>query len=82
MNCTRNSRCEKITKVADFLDFLGLLSYLLVTGCRRHDAGMSEDRFILVNVISEERKFCVLLKTATSILKRHLAWFNMLKTIT
>ena len=42
---------------------------------------MSEDRFILVNGISEERKFCVL-KTATSFLKRDLAWFNMLKTIT
>ena len=61
---------------------LGLLSYLLVTGCRRYDAGMSEDRFILVNGISEEMKFCVLLKTATSFLKRDLAWFNMLKTIT
>ena len=31
---------------------------------------MSEDRFILVNGISEERKFCVLLKTATTLLKR------------
>ena len=61
---------------------LGLLSYLLVTGRRRYDAGMSGDRFILVNGISEERKFCVLLKTATSFLKRDLAWFNMLKTIT
>ena len=39
---------------------------------------MSEDRFILVNGISEERKFCVLLKTATSFLKRDLAWFNSL----
>ena len=30
---------------------------------------MSEDRFILVIGISEERNFCVLLKTATSFLK-------------
>ena len=43
---------------------------------------MSEDRFILVNGISEERKFCVVLKMATSFLKCDLAWFNMLKTIT
>ena len=43
---------------------------------------MSEDRFILFNGISAERKFCVLLKTATSFLKRDLAWFNMLKTMT
>ena len=50
-----------------------LLSYLLVTGCRKYDAGMSEDRFILVNGMSEERKFYVLLKTATSFLKRDLA---------
>ena len=68
--------------MADFLDFLGLLSYLLLTGCRRYDAGISEDIFILVNGISEERKFCVLLKTAISFLKRDLTWFNMLKTIT
>ena len=66
---------------------LGLLSYLLVTGCQRYDAGMSEDRFILVNGISEERKFCVFFFffffiTPTSFLKRDLAWFNMLKTIT
>ena len=31
---------------------------------------MSEDRFILVNGISEERKFFVLLKTATYFLNR------------
>ena len=47
----------------------------MMQGCRRTD-------FILVNGISEERKFCVLLKTATSFLKRDPAWFNMLKTIT
>ena len=70
--------------MADFLDFFRVvvIQYLLVTGCRRYDAGMSEDRFILVNGISEERKFCVLLKTAISFLKRDLAWLNMWKTIT
>ena len=73
---------NKLLKWQIFKISLGLLSNLLVTGCRRYDAGMSEDRFILVNGISEERKFCVLLKTATSFLKRDLAWFNMLKTIT
>ena len=73
---------KKLLKWQIFEISLGLLSHLLVTGCRRYDAGMSEDRFILVNGISEERKFCVLLKTATSFLKRDLAWFNMLKTIT
>ena len=73
---------NKLLKWQIFEISLGLLSYLLVTGCRRYDAGMSEDRFILVNGISEERKFCVLLKTATSFLKRDLAWFNMLKMIT
>ena len=72
---------NKLLKWQIFKIYLGLLSYLLVTGCRRYDAGMSEDRFILVNGIPEERKFCVL-KTATSFLKRDLAWFNMLKTIT
>ena len=30
-----------------------------------YDAGMSEDRFKYVNRISEERKFCVLVKSAT-----------------
>ena len=44
-------------------------------GCRRTD-------LYWLTGISEERKFCVLLKTATSFLKRDLAWFNMLKTIT
>ena len=73
---------NKLLKWQIFKISLGLLSYLLVTGCRRYDAGMSEDRFMLVNGISEERKFCVLLKTATSFLKRDLAWFNMLKMIT
>ena len=73
---------KKLLKWQIFEISLGLLSHLLVTGCRRYDAGMSEDRFILVNGISEERKFCVLLKTAKSFLKRDLAWFNMLKTIT
>ena len=73
---------NKLLKWQIFKISLGLLSYSLVTGCRRYDAGMSEDRFILVNGISEERKFCVLLKTATSFLKRDLAWFNMLKMIT
>ena len=73
---------KKLLKWHIFLISLGLLSYVLVTGCRRYDAGMSEDRFILVNGMSEKRKFCVLLKTATSFLKRDLAWFNMLKTIT
>ena len=56
----------KITKVADFNKTLGLLSYLLVTGCRRSDAGMSEDIFKFINGISEERNFFVLVKTATA----------------
>ena len=71
--------------MADFLDFLDFFRVVVIfigKGCRRYDAGMSEDRYILVNGISEERKFCVLLETATSFLKRDLAWFNMLKTIT
>ena len=38
----------------DFNNALGLLSDLLVTGCRKYDAGMSEDRFKFVNEISEE----------------------------
>ena len=64
---------KKLLKWQIFFISLGLLSYLLVTGCRRYDAGMSEDRFILVNGISEERKFYVLFKTPTSFLKRDLA---------
>ena len=60
------SRCKRITKVADFNNSLVLLSYLLITGSRRYDARMSEDRFKLVNGISEERKFCVLVKTDTA----------------
>ena len=64
---------KKLLKWQFFFISLGLLSYLLVTGCRRYDAGMSEDRFILINGISEERKFFVLLKTATYFLKRYLA---------
>ena len=50
--------------MADFANSLRLLSNLLVTGCQRYDAGMSEDRFKFVNGISQERKFCVLVKTA------------------
>ena len=64
---------KKLLKWQIFFISLGLLSYLLVTGCRRYDAGMSEDRFILINGISEERIFFVLLKTATYFLKRDLA---------
>ena len=66
MNYARSSRCERITKVADFNNSLWLFSYLLVTGCRRYDAGLSEDRFKFNNGILEERKFCVLVKTATA----------------
>ena len=72
---------KKISKVADFLDFFRVV-VIFIGGCRRYDTGMSEDIFILVNGISEEKKFCFLLKTTTSFLKRDLAWFNMLKTIT
>ena len=52
--------------MADFNNSLGLLSYLLVTECRRYDVGISEDRFKFVNGISEEGKFCILVKTATA----------------
>ena len=64
--------------MADFLDFFRVVVIFIGNRMWRYDAGMSEDRFILVIGISEERKFCVLLKTATSFLKRDLAWFNML----
>ena len=52
--------------MAEFNNSLGLLSYLLVTACQKHDAGMSEDIFKFVKGISEERKLCVLVKTATA----------------
>ena len=64
---------KNLLKWQIFFISLGLLSYLLVTGCRRYDAGMSEDRFILINGISEERNFFILLKTPTHFLKRDLA---------
>ena len=52
--------------MADFNNSLWLLSNLLVTVCRRYDAGMSENRFKFVNRISEEKKFYVLVETATA----------------